>query len=189
MLQFSSSNHKITQDKYFTQKELDLLQQSIINDRFGLMCRVALNTGARQSELILLTKDHIDQKNSIILIEATKGSEDRQIKISQDLSDALMALPTYYLFDFSTTYVRQQWYARRPPTIKKSFHCFRHTFGVEMYKATRDIMFCKKALGHKAITSTMVYVECVEYAEKMNMTYLGIDNLINPARKAALEKE
>ncbi len=132
MLQFSSSNHKITQDKYFTQKELDLLQQSIVNDRFGLMCRVALNTGARQSELILLTKDHIDQKNSIILIEATKGSEDRQIKISQDLSDALMALPTYYLFDFSTTYVRQQWYARRPPTIKKSFHCFRHTFGVEM---------------------------------------------------------
>jgi len=187
MTQFPTSNHKITQAKYFTKAELDAIQASITNDRFGLMCRVALNTGARQSELILLTKDHIDRKNCIILIEATKGSEDRQIKISEDLCEALLALPTYHLFDFSTTYVRQQWYARRPKGITKSFHCFRHTFGVELYKATRDIMFCKKALGHRAITSTMVYVECVEYAEKMNMTYLSIDNLINPNRIAALK--
>jgi len=188
MTQFPNSNHRITQEKYFNAKELEAIQASITNDRFGLMCRIALTTGARQSELILLTKDHIDEKNGIILIEATKGSENRQIKISDDLVQALLALPTYHLFDFSTTYVRQQWYARRPKGITKSFHCFRHTFGVELYKATRDIMFCKRALGHRAITSTMVYVECVEYAEKMNMTYLGIDNLLNPNRITALKE-
>lgn len=163
---------------YFTKKELESLKDRLGHDRDSLLIKLALVTGARESELVLLTKASLDIDACTVLITATKGSNDRIIHISRDLMCSLQQIETDRLFPISTSRIRQIWYRIRPSTLQKRFHCFRHTFGVELYKASRDIMFVKQAMGHKSISSTMVYVQCVDYDEQFTKTHNALASLL-----------
>jgi len=45
------------------------------------------------------------------------------------------------------------------PRLKRiTFHTFRHWKGTTEYHKTKDILHVKTVLGHKAITSTMAYI-------------------------------
>ncbi|MFN3454045.1 MAG: tyrosine-type recombinase/integrase [Pseudobdellovibrio sp.] len=168
----------LTKRDYFNENELNLLKQCLKNDRNSLLIKLALVTGARESELIKLSKDSLNPTNNTIYIEATKGSNDREIAISHELMVDLMNLPTHMLFDINTSRIRQIWYKLRPLSIKKRFHCFRHTFGVELYKINKDIMFVKDAMGHKSINNTMAYVRCVDFETKMSDSHKHLAKLI-----------
>jgi integrase len=171
-------NNQLTKQDYFTPPELKILAASLGNDRDSLLIKLAIVTGARCSELLLLRKRDLNPTTNTVYIHATKNSNDREIRISADLMLMLQRLPTDRLFPFSTSRARYIWYAKRPVEITKHFHCFRHTFGVELYRATRDIMMVKKAMGHKTINSTMVYVECVDFDAKMEQYYPALDGLL-----------
>lgn len=173
------SAYNITKQDYFTSDEMKQLKDSLGNDRNSLLVKLALVTGARESELILITKADLNVESCTVFIKATKNSNDREIRISRPLMYSLQSLPTDTLFDINTSRVRQIWYALRPGSIKKRFHCFRHSFGVELYKASKDIMYVKSAMGHKSINSTMVYVQCVDYEAQMDKTYNHLANLIS----------
>lgn len=173
------SAYNITKQDYFTADELKQLKESLGNDRNSLLIKLALVTGARESEIVLMRKENLNIDTCTVLVKATKNSNDREIRISRPLMCSLQSLPTDTLFDISTSRVRQIWYALRPDSIKKRFHCFRHSFGVELYKASKDIMYVKSAMGHKSINSTMVYVQCVDYEAQMDKTYNHLANLIS----------
>jgi integrase len=173
-----AASRNLTKDDYFTKPELEAIKARLPHDRFGTLLRLALTTGARQSELILLTKSDINPHAGTIYIHATKGSLDREIRISDQLIKDCLALPTDRLFDITTARVRQIWYENRPFKIKKHFHCFRHTFGIELYKKSRDIMFVKTAMGHKSLTSTLCYVQCVDFEEKMQENHKNLADLL-----------
>lgn len=175
----ATSIKNITKEDFFTSQELEDLKATLNKDRYSCLIRLALCTGARCSELILLSKRDIDRSTGQIYIHATKDSNDREVKISDELIKDLLALDNFMLFDYSTAYIRQQWYARRPATLKKRFHCFRHTFGIELYRASKDIMFVKQAMGHKSLTSTLCYVQCVDYESKMQNTHQALANLLS----------
>jgi integrase/recombinase XerD len=185
MTNFTSNIKQLNTDDYFTQSELTELASNLKKDRDSLLIKTALVTGARQGELILLHKRHLNLTNGTIYITANKGSNDREIRVSKDLIALLQQLPTDQLFPICESRVRYIWDALRPKTITradnsrpKKFHALRHTFGVELYRATKDIMLVKKAMGHKALTSTLVYVECVNYADQMDVSYKALDDLM-----------
>lgn len=177
-MNLNTSVKNLTKEDFFTSSELSDLSKTLGKDRYSCLVRLALCTGARESELIQLSKRDIDRSTGQIYIHATKGSDDREVRISDDLIKDLIALENFMLFDYSTAWIRMQWYKRRPESIKKRFHCFRHTFGVELYRATKDIMFVKKAMGHKSLTSTLCYVQCVDYEAKMQNSHQALANLL-----------
>lgn len=173
-----TANRNLTKDDYFTKDELDMIKNRLPHNRFGTLLRMALTTGARQSELILITKADLRPHSGTVYIKATKNSLDREIRISDQLMKDCLAIEGDRVFNFTTARVRQLWYENRPKKVTKHFHCFRHTFGVELYKKTRDIMFVKTAMGHKSLTSTLCYVQCVEFAEKMQDSHKALADLL-----------
>lgn len=167
--------------KSLTKKELTLIGSRLGNDRNSLLIKTALVTGAREGELVELTGNSLNVDDCTIRIVANKNSSDRTIKITRELMCGLqqLAVGNQKLFDISTSRVRQIWGDLKPSTIDKPFHAFRHTFGIELYRASRDIMFVKQAMGHKSISSTMVYVACVEYDEKFLANHNALAALMN----------
>lgn len=158
-------NYNITSQKYHTKQELELLKGVLGWDRDSLLVRTAQRTGAREIELTQITKSDMNPVTCTIYIRGAKGSLDREISIPQDLFNALYSLPSHTLFPISTSRVRQIWYKIRP--FNKKFHCFRHMFAIALYRATKDIMLVKQALGHVNIANTMVYAAAVDYEENM----------------------
>lgn len=174
-----TTQKQLTKADYFTRAELSTLGASLGLDRDSLLIKTALVTGARCGELLMLTKASLNPAENTIFIKANKGSDDREVRVDAKLIKLLMQLPTDRLWPFSdTAVVRAIWYRKRPATIDKKFHTFRHTFGVELYRATKDIMLVKKAMGHKAISSTLVYVDCVNYTDQMEESYSALDSLL-----------
>ena len=43
-----------------------------------------------------------------------------------------------------------------------TFHTIRHWFATKLYHETKDIMYVKRKLGHKSLTSTMRYVHLAD---------------------------
>ena len=50
-------------------------------------------------------------------------------------------------------------------------HSLRHTFALGLYQRTGDVLVVKEALGHRAITSTMVYARAS--AERVRAAVVG----------------
>ena len=50
-------------------------------------------------------------------------------------------------------------------------HSLRHTFALGLYAKTGDVLVVKEALGHRAITSTMVYARAS--AERVRAAVVG----------------
>lgn len=175
---FTNAARTLSKQDYFTRAELEAIKADLPNDRFGLFFRLLLTSGARCNEALSLTKASFNRDNSTVYIKANKNSKDRELQIDHSLVDSILAIPGDKPFDFNDSWARQKWYKIRPRQIKKHIHCFRHTFGVELYKATKDIMFVKEAMGHKALTSTLCYVQCVDFESKMNEAHKTLANLI-----------
>lgn len=165
---------------YLTRAELTLLGAKLGLDRDSLLIKTAIVTGARQGELMILTKDSLNEAENTISIKANKGSSDRSIRVSADLIRLLKQLPTHQLWPYAApSSLWRVWDKLRPAAnITKKFHAFRHTFGVELYRATKDVMLVKKAMGHKALSSTLVYVDCVNYTDQMETSYSALDSLL-----------
>jgi integrase/recombinase XerC len=39
-------------------------------------------------------------------------------------------------------------------------HDLRHSFAERLYRKTHDLLLVQRALGHRSVTSTMVYARC-----------------------------
>jgi integrase len=176
---FQNSVKQLTKEDYFTKPELSALAMTLGKDRDSLLFKTALITGARQGELIMLAKKSLNLDAGTIHIKANKGSNDREVRVSKEHIKLLLQLPTDLLFPICESRVRYIWYDKRPAALIKKFHAFRHTFGVELYRATKDVMLVKKAMGHKSLTSTLVYVDCVNYADQMETSYVALDGLLD----------
>ena len=52
---------------------------------------------------------------------------------------------------------------QNPRINKISFHTLRHLYGSLEYFKTKDILHVKERLGHRAITSTLIYTHLVNF--------------------------
>lgn len=175
----SKSRYALNKNKYLLDPEFEkllwLLESHQSKDpRNAAVLLLALQTGARASELLLITTRDLNTYDKSVFIRGLKGSNDREIPLNEKMFEALQRLTpetqTGRLFPFTYNRLRQIWELYRP--TPKSFHCLRHTFAIRLYKKTRDIRLVQVALGHRNITNTMIYADYVYSQQELRRLIL-----------------
>jgi integrase/recombinase XerC len=153
-----TKKYALTKDKFLSNTEVEMLYKtlSLCSDRDRLLVLTAINTGARATELLSLTKKDLNPSTKSIFIRGIKGSDDREIPLNSLLFGELQSLFRVQN-GFSISYPRlvQIWNEVRP--VNKTFHSLRHTFAFRLYASSKDILLVQQALGHRSIHSTMIY--------------------------------
>lgn len=186
--------YQMTRDKHLSEVEIDTLKRKLSErlkedpDKY-LLVLLAMETGARRSELIKLTASSLNFSLQTLYIEATKDSKDRELPlraktigllkkyVAKNGLDGLDLLfwsrnqKTDEKIPISISKILRTWWDIRPGT--KKFHSLRHTFALELYKKRRDINLVKAALGHRNIQNTMIYVEYEYQTTELRRLILG----------------
>lgn len=167
-----TKHYALTKDKYLTDSEQEYLLNLLTTfpSRDSLLVELALNTGARKSELLAITKADLNGEDQTVYIRGLKGSDDRAIPLRYELFKRIIAFcdgtpEQQRLFDVSTSRVQQIWDSYR--VNDKPFHSLRHTFAINLYKKCRDLRVVQIALGHRNIANTMIYSQYVFKSEEL----------------------
>src|SRR5690606_22994372 len=108
-------------------------------------------------------------ESQTVFVIGLKNSRSRVLKINDDLWGLVCAYARTVngemLFPINLRYFFRIWCKYRP--VRKKLHSLRHTFAIELYKAKKDILLVKLALGHKSLSNTMVYLEHVDRQERL----------------------
>jgi integrase/recombinase XerC len=179
------ARYQLNRTKYLLDPEVEKLE-SLLNrsresdQRNVLILELALRTGARAQELLNLRLQDLNSYDQTVFIRGLKGSNDREIPISQLLfarleawtrSDGYRAQSTSgQIFDLGYHRLRQVWDWYRP--APKKFHSLRHTFAIRLYQKTKDLRLVQLALGHRNITNTMVYADYVYSQQELRRLIL-----------------
>ena len=174
-----STRYALNKNKYLLPPEREklewLLDSHWENDRRNCtLLTLALATGARATELLLITTRDLNTYDKTLFIRGIKGSNDRELPLRDKLFDSLQTLTpeaqTGRLFPISYNRLRQIWELYRP--TPKTFHSLRHTFAIGLYQKTRDIRLVQVALGHRNITNTMIYADYVYSQQELRRLIL-----------------
>lgn len=165
--------YALNRSKYLDESEYESLIKTLPffeeSSRNRLLVELGLATGARAQELLNLSRADVYVPNKSVLIKGLKGSNDREIPLSDDLFRRLMvyihSLSGDRLFPVSYHTLYRLWDEVRP--CKKTFHSLRHTFALNLYKKHRDIRLVQLALGHRNIQNTEIYMTFVYSTEEM----------------------
>lgn len=170
--------------KYLTQIECLDLEQNIekiktlqkknakpVEYRNAVMIELLYRTGMRSSEMLLLRPMDLYKDTQSIQVATVKGGKDREIPIRVDLFNELCYLAEGIpredkIFTIGHRNLLEVWNKFRP--AKKKLHSLRHTYAYNLYKRSKDLLLCKRALGHRSINSTMVYQEEYYQQEDLN---------------------
>lgn len=128
--------------------------------RNATMLLTALHSGARPVELLSLEWSDINIQTGEIYLATLKGGKPRPVVVPRVAREALARLKTLSParpFDISYARLVVIWHEYRP--VEKPLRCLRHTFGVRAYSRTKNIHFVQRALGHRSIANTMIYLE------------------------------
>jgi integrase len=136
----------------------------------------ALHTGMRRGELLGLTWEDVNFKESLLHVRESKNGEGRYIPISGELRQVLLALPSRFggqLVFPSHLPKRKNRDDKQHPyrDVKNSFraalanagisdfrwHDLRHTFASTLVMNGADLNTVRELLGHKSIKMTLRY--------------------------------
>lgn len=148
--------------KFLSDAEDEHLNALLSKDqsRDGLMLTVLRVCGMRPNELLRLRRCDLFPEKPSILVHGSKNSNDRELPIRRDLFERLEAQAAgkdfdARIFDISYNRLGEIWRFYRP--CKKPLKSLRHTLADRTYRKTKDIRIVQQTLGHKSITSTMIY--------------------------------
>ena len=152
-----------------------LLSQPNKRARTGLrdlaMIRLMLNAGLRASEVLSLTVRDLDWNSGKLSIKRGKGDKDRVLWLSEEDLEIIQAWrgkkpESKLLFTtlggkkINDRYLRAMVKRRvKKAGVTKDVHphTLRHTFATDLYRDTKNIRLVQKALGHAALSNTMIY--------------------------------
>jgi len=134
--------------------------------------KLLLNTGIRWGELRNLEWTDIDWNGRIIHIRikedwSPKGAEERKVPINNTVEQILRSLPQDTRWVLTTTVGSQIRHSRTWERFRDicrkaglenvSMHVLRHTFASHLVMAGVDLATVSKLLGHKDISTTIMY--------------------------------
>lgn len=128
--------------------------------RNAAMILTALHTGARAMELLALSWDEINVSNGEIFLATLKGGRPRPVVVPRFVREALARLKVESParpFDISYSRMVEIWNLYRP--ARKPFKSLRHTFAMRAMVKSNNVHFVQRALGHRNINSTMIYLD------------------------------
>ncbi len=177
--QQKKQRYALNKNKYLLPPEFEKLEWLIEsywdNDRRNCtLLKLALVTGARATELLLLTTKDLNPYDKTLFIRGIKGSNDRELPLKEKVFESLQTLTpeagSGRLFPITYNRLRQIWELYRP--TPKTFHSLRHTFAIRLYQKTRDIRLVQVALGHRNITNTMIYADYIYSQQELRRLIL-----------------
>lgn len=151
--------------KFLSTEEREHLE-TVLRDRLEsdarncTMILTALHSGARAMELLNLSWSDVNTKTGEIYLATLKGGRPRPVvvpKLVREALESLKASSPERPFNISYPRLVEIWNLYRPE--RKPFKSLRHSFAMRAYERTRDIRFVQRALGHRSIQNTMIYLE------------------------------
>ena len=130
---------------------------------------VALHSGMRRSEQYVtadcpdggLKWSYIDFQSKVISLPRTKNGEGRHIKMNSKLHETLLGLRNSSLSPYVfPVYPPNEWFSEaceKANIPNFTWHCLRHTFASRLVMKGVRIDAVQVLLGHKTITTTMIY--------------------------------
>lgn len=157
--------------RYLNEEELTRLlkeAQNYSNPLFYPLILISLMTGGRQSEVLNLTWEDIDWKNSLLFFKDTKNKETRSIPISEKIRNTLKDIKeknpsTLFIFENPfqrrPIHIRYGWaYILKRAKIKDfKWHDIRHCTGSYLAMNGASILEIAEILGHKSLKMTKRY--------------------------------
>ena len=157
-----------------TQEEVWRIINAPKNMKHRLLLMTTYSAGLRAGEVIKLKPEHIDSKRMLIKVEEGKGRKGRYTLLSKMLLEELRHYykkfrPKTYLFPSAykgrglLTYetVRSTYEdARKKAGVNKGpgIHTLRHSFATHLLEAGYDLRKIQILMGHKSLTTTMIYL-------------------------------
>jgi len=144
--------------------------------RDRVMLELLLGTGIRLSELVGLDVADVDLDGKRITIRAKGGDiETRFINANlrrrlrrylRERNQVLADTPALFLSNRETRISKRQVQARFKQWLQwagidregLSVHSTRHTFGTRIYRKSKDLLLVAKAMGHKNVETSRIYV-------------------------------
>lgn len=171
---------EMTSRKFLSGAEIAKLQESLklCSPRDRLIFRILLETGCRGCELRDLRPVDVNKDEGVVVIRGKKRGKTRQIPLPRDLMSELVSflrssapVESEPIFELSRSGLKFLWYRVRPSS--KGIHALRHSFAVQLYTKTKDLLLVQYCMGHRSINSTLVYAQIVEAKEKMQKALPG----------------
>lgn len=164
-------------------KEVQLFIDTLPTLKQKTMVALMYSAGLRVGEVCNLRYSDIKRSSMRIHIAQAKNRSDRYAILSQKSLNLLTEYwyaydkPTDWLFpakcDSSkackTGVLARQVLEHREKLAlnpKLNCHSFRHAFGTHLYEAGTDLLAIKELLGHKSLSSTVIYVHLASYASR-----------------------
>ena len=171
-----------TKREAFTRDELDKLYLAVSRDilwdnpfqkkRNLTMVMFLTLTGVRKEELLGLLLSDLDMKNRILTIrpEISKSKRYRTIPVSKELADYLAeylearksyTTPCLWVSSTSDSGFTEHGAKHLKKQLDKAtglnchLHRFRHTFAVNYYMATKDLLHLSRLMGHRDASVTL----------------------------------
>ena len=165
-----------------SQDEVKTFLNSIENLKFRAVAYLMYSAGLRVGEVCNLRYEDISRKNMSIHIRHGKNRSDRYAILSQLALDALTEYwtayhkPMGYLFPNPKNPEKPMasfWVSRHIHLQEEKLgwperftpHSFRHAFGTHLYEQGVELPVIQTLLGHKSLTSTMIYVHLASPAK------------------------
>jgi len=147
------------------------------------MTSLLYGSGLRIGECCSLHYDDIERNNLRIHIRHSKNRSDRYAILSENSLDILTQYwfaygkPKGFLFPkqhnadkaIDTFYLSKHIHAHEAELgwdHKLTCHSFRHAFGTHLYENGADLFTIKELLGHKSLSSTVIYVHLAAVSTK-----------------------
>jgi len=155
-----------------TESEIDALITGIRSYRTRAVLQLIKETAIRPGEAIQLRWSDIDFQQKIVYVTPEKNSDPRALRISDKLIAMLNMLPRngHAVFNCSLNQLCHRFFDSRkrlakanPNLLKISFKTLRHWKATMEYHKTKDLLYVKQLLGHRSITSTLVYTHLINF--------------------------
>jgi len=154
-------------------QEITLLLEKAPDIEIETMIKTAYASGLRVSEVVHLQVKDIDTPHMTLWIRQGKGKKDRAALLTPSLLHDLRSYwklqrPEKWLFPRKKgcLYMRPEAFGHQFKLIRErvnpdkncGVHSLRHSFATHLVACGADICTVQKLLGHKSISSTMIYV-------------------------------